>query len=117
MHPRRLLSDSIRKRDRPGELSDTSTGPLAAPRDAHSPRRASFVCGHLHNCFSKVGFNWVMDHLCTTRSRSGPSATVRERVLIRCSRSSLFAIVRLGHLCKQGVVGSSPIVSTTCDLA
>jgi hypothetical protein len=30
-------------------------------------------------------------------------------------RPSLFAIVRIGRICKQGVVGSSPIVSTQSD--
>ena len=39
-------------------------------------------------------------------------ATVREPVLIRRSRSPSFATIQVGRICKQGVVRSSPIVST-----
>jgi len=53
-----------------------------------------------------------MDHSCTTRSRSPLFATVRFASPTSRNRPSVFAFVRLGRLCKQGVVGSSPIVST-----
>ena len=54
----------------------------------------------------------TIEHLSNIRHRLLPSATVRELTLIRRSRSPLFAIVLFGRICKQGVVGSSPIVST-----
>jgi hypothetical protein len=41
-----------------------------------------------------------------------PFATVHDRPILQSDQPSVFAIVRRGHLCKQGVVGSSPIVST-----
>ena len=57
----------------------------------------------------------LIEHLKNIRHRSLPSATVHESPLIsqRCSPS--FAIVQVGRICKQGVVGSSPIVSTGSD--
>jgi len=57
----------------------------------------------------------AMDHSCTTRSRPPLFATVRIASPTSRNRSSSFATVRVGRLCKQGVVGSSPIVSTPSD--
>ena len=54
----------------------------------------------------------AMDHSCTTRRHSPPFSTVRMLSPTSRSRPSVFATVRVGHICKQGVVGSSPIVST-----
>ena len=56
-----------------------------------------------------------MAHPWRIRSRSHSSAGVRITPLTCRSRSSLFAAVRSGRICKQGVVGSSPIVSTASD--
>ena len=53
-----------------------------------------------------------MDHLCTIRSRPPPFANIQKSSPICRNRPSVFATVRVGRLCKQGVVGSSPIVST-----
>ena len=53
-----------------------------------------------------------MDHLCTIRSRPHLFANIRTSGLICRNGPSPFAVVRRGRLCKQGVVGSSPIVST-----
>lgn len=46
------------------------------------------------------------------RNRPHPSARVRIALLICCGRSSVFAVIRIGRICKQGVGGSSPLVST-----
>jgi hypothetical protein len=56
-----------------------------------------------------------MAHPWRIRSRSHSSVSVRIVPLICRSRSSLFVVVRVGRICKQGVVGSSPIVSTASD--
>jgi hypothetical protein len=53
-----------------------------------------------------------MAHSWRIRSRSHSSVAVRIAPLICRSRSSPFAAVQVGRICKQGVVGSSPIVST-----
>jgi hypothetical protein len=53
-----------------------------------------------------------MAHSWRIRSRTHSSAGVRIVPLTSRSRSSPFAVVRIGRICKQGVVGSSPIVST-----
>jgi hypothetical protein len=50
-------------------------------------------------------------------SRTRASARVHFSLLNCTSRSSLFATVRIGRICKQGVVGSSHIVSTRSDQA
>ena len=54
-----------------------------------------------------------MAHLCTIRSRPLASAVVRIAWLTSCNCSSAFVVVHVGRVCKQGVVGSSPIVSTS----
>jgi hypothetical protein len=51
-------------------------------------------------------------HLGRIRSRSHSSASVRIVSLICRNRSSVFVAVRVGRICKQGVGGSSPLVST-----
>jgi|GEM_PF-4851613 len=53
-----------------------------------------------------------MAHSWRIRSRPQPFVAVRILALISRSRSSLFVVVQVGRICKQGVVGSSPIVST-----
>ena len=58
-----------------------------------------------------------MAHRWRIRSRSHSSVGVRIVPLTSRSRSSPFAVVRVGRICKQGVVGSSPIVSTQSDQA
>jgi hypothetical protein len=55
-----------------------------------------------------------MAHSWRIRSRTRAFAAVRIVALTSRSRSSLFAAIRLGQ-CKQGVEGSSLIVSTLCD--
>jgi len=57
-----------------------------------------------------------MAHSWRIRSRTRLSARVHFQPLDCTNRSSLFAAVRIGRICKQGVVGSSPIVSTRWDL-
>jgi len=51
-------------------------------------------------------------HFWTIRSRSHAFVGVQIAPLISRNGSSAFAIIRVGRVCKQGVVGSSPIVST-----
>ena len=56
----------------------------------------------------------MIEHLSNIACHSLLFATDREAALIRRSRSPSFATVQAGRICKQGVVGSSPIVSTLC---
>ena len=61
-------------------------------------------------CSLSVLFSWLRRD--NARSRSRLFTSVRNVPLTSRNCSTLFAAVRLGRFCKQGVVGSSPIVST-----